>query len=75
LTFFFREQVERKRSNSGAIAKEKTEQAMMDNSFEVMRAKYIPKDNSFLLFAAGVPLPSMNENSAIAKLYFNPKNQ
>lgn len=48
---------------------------MMDNSFEVMRAKYNPKDNSFLLFAAGVPLHSMNENSAIAKLYFNPKNQ
>ena len=48
------EQLERKRTNSGVKTIDKTEQGMMENSFEVMRAKYVPAENTFLLFTAGV---------------------
>ena len=54
MVFSFMEQVERKRKNSGVTVTDKTPEAMMENSFEVMRAKYFPAENSFLIFAAGV---------------------
>ena len=47
----------------------------MEHSVELMRAKYNPKECSFLIFAAGVPLACLDERSAIAKLYFNPVTQ
>ena len=71
MVFSFMEQIERKRKNSGVTVIDKTPEAMMENSFEVMRAKYFPAENSFLIFAAGVKVQNMNENSCIAKLYWN----
>ena len=50
---------------------DKTAEGMMENSFEVMRAKYFPAEKSFLIFAAGVKLQNMNESTCIAKLYWN----
>ena len=71
MVFSFMEQIERKRKNSGVTMTDKTAEKMMENSFELMRAKYFPSENSFLIFVAGVKLQNMNENTCIAKLYWN----
>ena len=65
------EQIERRRTNSGTVVADKSAQGMLENSFEVMRAKFVPAEKSFLLFTAGVQFRNMTESTCIAKLYWN----
>ena len=45
---------------------------MLENSVEVMRARYKPENKEFWLFNARVPIDLLeDENNAFAKLYWN----
>lgn len=73
LTFVMYEQVEKQRVNSGKTVPPKTQKAMLDNSVELMRARYKPELKEFWIFNARVPTDIMDDDSnTFAKLYWNP---
>ena len=46
---------------------------MLENSIEVIRARYKPELKEFWIFNARVPIEMLDdENNALAKLYWNP---
>lgn len=66
------EQISKKRVHSGKTLPAKTQSAMLENSVEVMRARFKPELREFWLFNARVPMVIMDEeNNVMAKLYWN----
>ena len=69
-------QVEKKRVNSDCKLTPKTQKGMLENSVEVMRARYKPAFKEFWLFNAKVPMDMLDEeNNAFAKLFWNPQTK
>jgi len=73
LTFVMYENLEKRRVNSGEKLSPKTQQGLLNNSIEVMRARYKPDLKEFWLFNARVPLELLDDvSNAFAKLYWHP---
>ena len=67
------EQIERPRVNSGQIMAPKTQKGILENSVEVMRARYKPALKEFWIFNARVPMEMLDDcSNAFAKLYWSP---
>ena len=66
------EQKSQQRANSGLKKTLKTQKALLENSIEVMRARYKPACQEFWIFNANVPLHMLdNENNPMAKLFWD----
>ena len=58
--------------HSGKTLPAKTPHAMLENSVELMRARYRPESREFWLFNSRVPINSLEDESYVmAKLYYN----
>ena len=77
MTYVMYEQVVRPRVNSGLKVAPKTPKAILENSVEVMRARYKPAQKEFWIFNGRVPIEMLDDcGNAFAKLYWSPeKNQ
>ena len=73
-TYVLYRQIERQRVNSGKREKpKKTQKQMLENSIEVMRARYKSDVKEFWFFNAKVPMELLDdESNAFAKLLWNP---
>lgn len=72
-TYVMYEQIERPRVNSGQIMAPKTQKGILENSVEVMRARYKPALKEFWIFNARVPMEMLDDcSNAFAKLYWSP---
>ena len=76
MTFVMYEQGQKKRVHSGKTLPAKTQTAMLENSVEVLRARYKTELCEFWLFNAHIPMTLMDdEEHAFAKLYWNQKKK
>ena len=70
------EQIVRPRVNSGQKVAPKTPKAILENSIEVMRARYQPALKEFWIFNGRVPTTMLDDcSNAFAKLYWSPEKK
>lgn len=76
MTFVMYQQLEKSRVNSGAKLSPKTQKGLLDNSVEVMRARYKPEHKEFWMFNARVPSHLLDDvSNAFAKLIWSPEKK